>query len=293
MPHALDLLARHLKDLPFALAESVRGNDARATRDFEAFREKLANREAFTFVRFSDGEMEILRNRRLLLTTDQRLLNGAVTAATYAQYDVKEFDPERDQLLRQALIGSAEFKAPGYWKGLPTKHNGRLSDRDWMIYLNGGGEEGLTFADLFVNSMYPRFRAEVLPLLQQWGDVAVIGNFRMDVKLVQQNWDLIPIPDNAFTAAQQLLRRVVRSACELPEGALVLSAASSLTNVFGHELFLIRPDITFLDVGTALHPLAGMGPSDRWYHLETTPWRKKSSVRKAWYLTSRGRHLRW
>lgn len=275
---------------PFARRSAV---EPHGRRDLDMFINYLRSRTPFTFVRFSDGEMEILRRERLVLGPEGVTWSKGTSSFVYPVFDHKDFDPDRDKAFHAALVSSATKRAPRYFKGIPTRHNRALADRNYMVDLNGGDLENLTFSDLLINGNFKRFRSEVLNEFMQFETVAVLGNFRMKPTLINQNWALIPIQDGLIGHFPSCLEEAVEKVKELPLGSLVLSSASSLTNILGHELLALRPDLFFIDIGTSLHDLMGMPTGIRSYQVQLMPWRFSNLKERVAYYLGGSHRLRW
>lgn len=264
-----------------------------AKRDFQELLSRFINNIPTTFVRFSDGELEILRNNPLSITdgvVEWRLgtLNGR-----YPVHDNKSFVPSRDKKLRDDLMRSAVYQSSGFYKGVVTSSNRAKRDRDFMIQLNGGSLTGLTFADLLINENYPKFLRELLPLLAKNDGLVFIGNFRAEVSNLSKRWTHLPIEDNVFPAYDVVFPKLLEKLKELDAGAVVLSSASSLSNTLGHQLHQARPDITFVDVGTSLNPFVGLGEATRAYQTQLLPWTFKSASRKLKYHLLGNHRMKW
>ena len=242
-----------------------------SSKDFNSLIGLLAKKIPFTFVRFSDGEMEVIRNEPF------RIGNGKVSwrkgdfSYSYPDFDEKEFSPERDSRLRDELIESAIYSHPRYFKGIPASHNNARADQNLMIELNGHSTTNLTFSDLFINQNFKKFRNDAVPLFQSFSDVFVLGNFRTKPELLNSNWRLIPVEDNFFPNFERVMEEKLRELSVLPKDALVLASASSLTNIIGKRLHLVRKDLTFFDIGTSMHDLMGMEMGIREYHSVLLP----------------------
>lgn len=240
-------------------------------KDFDSIVNLLANKTPFTFVRFSDGEMEVIRNQPL------RIGDGIVSwrkgefSHRYPVFDKKEFNPERDFKLRAELIQSAMYSHPQFIKGIPALHNDALEDRNLMIDLNGNSIENLTFSDLFLNENFKRFRNHIVPLFQSFSDVFVLGNFRTKQEIFNCEWRLIPVEDNFFPNFERIMAEKLVELSTIPKGSLVLASASSLTNIIGKRLHEVRKDLTFFDIGTSMHDLMGMEMGIREYHSVLLP----------------------
>lgn len=232
------------------------------------FVNKLKNKEAFTFIRFSDGETEILRNRYLEIDKGKTVFRGRTFKNTFLQFDSKKFDPSVHQNIRKDLLSSALLRRCNYYKGISTVHNKAYKDKDFMLRLNGGFDEKITFADLFLNSNYQRYKEEVVPLFNNYDKIYVIANYRVKPVGILSKAIHISVPDNFFLSYETSLRFIMEESLRIEKGALVLSSASSLTNIVGYKLFLQRNDITFLDVGTSINYLLSMDNSIRAYQIE-------------------------
>lgn len=265
----------------------------KALLDLEIFNSFLASGTPFTFVRFSDGETEILDNHFLELGKSGVTWSKGTSGYRYPDYDLKKFEPDEQQGLRSLLIESAKYKSENYYKGVPSRHNNATSAKEKLVHFNGGSEKNLTFADIFVNSNYSVFLKTTVKTLQSLENVFVVGNFRMRVNLVSERWSLVSIPDNAFSAYEEVVSETLGRLSELPIGSIVLSSASSLSNILGWKLQATRPDVTFIDIGTALHPQMGMGDSVREYHSQMLPWSPKNWRVKLGYLLNGSARLKW
>jgi hypothetical protein len=161
-----------------------------------------------------------------------------------------------------------------------------------MIELNGESERNLTFSDLWINSNYKHFLDQALPILTA-RPVALIANFRTNPKKISDLWSLIPVPDAAFQNYAQVVAEIVEKIRLLPQGTLVLSSASSISNLIGHQISLLNIDVTFIDIGTALHEQLGFTDSRRLYISQVKPWRVSTLKDKLSYLISKGSRIKW
>lgn len=247
----------------------------------------------FSFIRFSDGETEIIRNHFLELSKNGVHWSKGRSGHVYPDYDHKKFDPTTQGAIRDLILESARYSSTNFFKGIPSWHNKDPDATQMLIELNGGTEAGLTFADLFINSNYKAFLEKTLPLLIGRDGVTVVGNYRMNPELLAPHWSLQAIPDNAFENFEGNVASVLESLIELPRGGLILSSASSLSNVVGWKLHQTRPDLTFMDIGTALHPQMGMGGPVREYHTQLSDWTLNTVKSKVAYMVLGRSKLKW
>lgn len=265
----------------------------RASHDFNVLSELLGSRKPFTFVRFSDGELEVIRNNRLFIGEGRILWSKGEVEFRYPEFDRKDFLPERDVKFREDLLASAKYSERNFFKGIPTSHNQALVDRNLLVALNGESLDNLTFADLFINQNFLKFRKIIIPLLLKFTHVFYFGNFRSKPNLIHENWKLIPLRDNFFENYEQILNDLLIALKRLPRNSLVLSSASSLTNILGHKIHQCRQDITFLDVGTSLHDLVGLQSGIREYHVLLEGNSPRAIYKKIRFVTAKNFKLRW
>jgi len=237
---------------------------------------KLLRKEPFFFIRFSDGETEILKNRYLEITPGKTVFRGKEIKNNFPQFDSKKFDPSIHQNIREDLLLSAKFKDRNFYKGIPTSHNKAEDDKEMMLELNEGLTENITFSDLFLNSNYERYLKEIVPLFESFDSIIVIANYRAKPIGILGKAQHIKIPDDFFANYDEVLFNVMEKLKLIDENSLVLSSASSLSNIIGHKLFLINKNITFLDIGTSINTLLSLDDKIRSYHKQ----KNKSLFRK-------------
>lgn len=264
-----------------------------ANQDSRVLYSRFEGHQPTTFVRFSDGELEIIRNNPILIKDGVVQWSRGTLKAGYPQHDSKSFVPNRDQALRADLIASATYRSPGYFKGTVTSSNRAVEDRNYMIELNGGDTQGLTFTDLFINENYLWFLRQVLPLFTGHKNVTFLGNFRAEVSNLSSDWSHIPLGDDVFPDYKGVMPLLISRLQELGSGSVVLSSASSLSNILGHKLHQTRPDITFVDVGTSLNPFIGLGRTTRAYQTQLLPWNSKNISRKLKYQLFGNHRMKW
>jgi len=263
-------------------------------KDLDRFERLVRDLTPFTFVRFSDGEIEILRNRKLVIADGMTEFRGKRFSNQFPEFDQKRFDPKHAQDARRDLLASAIFSEQSYFKGVPTRHNNALGDREFMLRLNGGFTPQMTFSDLFLNSNFLRARASFFPFVAaSFENIIAVGNWRCELKGYLEKGRLIRIPDDFFSSYQETLYSVLGALQDVPESALILSSASSLSNVLGHRLRISRPDLTFLDVGTVLNDLMGLPLRTRAYHKLINPRTLRERVAAWWYRRHREYQLEW
>lgn len=262
------------------------------------FLELLENRIPFTFIRFSDGELEILRNHEVQIREKFVYSSFGRSSFNYPRFDHKHFRPDSGTEIRRLLQESLSYQDAWYFKGVPASHNqsrvfDALAARE-LCFEYGGRDltNQWAFADLFVNSNYIRFKHFFIPVFRSLPKLVFIGNYRMVPSRLNPRVQHIPVPDGAFDNFPMNVERITSQALNADEGSVILSSASSISNVVGHKLRQARPDLTFLDVGTALHSSCGLNGANRLY--QALDLRSPSDiVHIAELLISRQFWLKW
>lgn len=282
--------------MSFAEIESLkaRRSPKLGIADLRNFETRIAGKEPFTFVRFSDGEIEILRNRRLVISGSIVEFRNRIFPNKFPQMDEKTFYPGRHLSVRHSLLNAAMFRGSNFFKGIPTSHNRAVIDREFMLRLNGGYTEEITFADLLVNENYLYTREKFFPMvISNFEDIFIVGNWRSQLKGELGKAELIKIPDNFFIDFEETKNNVLTSLISVPRGSLILSSASSLSNIIGFELFKKRPDLTFLDVGTAINDWLGLPSMTREYHRLAEDTAPLAGLSRLGYRLRKEHKLQW
>lgn len=264
-----------------------------SSRDFSAIFNLVKKQIPFTFVRFSDGEMEVIRNEQFFIGDGKISWRKGSYDYYYPEFDKKEFIPDRDFKFRDDLLVSANYKSSNYIKGIPATHNNAVDDRDLMIRFNDYSVENLTFSDLLINHNFLKFRKNIFPLFFNYQHVFLLGNHRAKPELININWKLVALQDNFFTNYTETLDKSLSTLSKLPFNSLVLSSASSLSNIVGAKLNKIRQDITMIDIGTSLHDLVGMESGIREYHALLLNNSPKNLYKKIRLISQKNHKLKW
>jgi hypothetical protein len=248
----------------------------------------LIEGQPFSFVRFSDGEIEVLKNRYLEIYSGNTVFRGRQFPNQFPTFDNKRFDPRINQSIRADLLNAAMFRNDSFLKGIPTSHNQALVDREFMLRLNGGYSPSITFSDLFINSNYVHYLEEVVPVFGRYENLYVIGNYRAKLTGIIQHGKLIDVPDNFFSTYESTLEHVMSGLENVESGSLILSSASSLSNIVGHKLFQQRQDVTFLDIGTSINDKLSLKSNTREYHVT-----KSGLLGRIKYAFSKDSSIKW
>jgi hypothetical protein len=242
------------------------------------FKDKLIKKEPFSFSRFSDGELMILKNLETRIGDNFYQIGERIFfSAPYHPEDHKHWIPNENEDIRQKLMDSFTHKEPNYFVGLSCRCCVGQENFDLQLSWRGEDDEYLTWSNLFVNSNYPKFMNEILPLFSKYKVVYILN----------ENADINNLPfkvEKDFRVGYNCIINDYYKIEEIKkwisdndiEGYLFLFSASSLSNLMIHELFKFNNKNTYLDIGTTLNKLLKMkGTRD---YLENGPSLKQTCI---------------
>jgi hypothetical protein len=136
----------------------------------------------------------------------------------------------------------------------------------WMLHQSGQKVENVTFANLFVNSNYPKFVTSFLSEFKSW-KIIIVCNKNSSI-----NSEIFPNIARRFDVGSNCIVNDYGLVTELKEYVqtnkikdhLFLFACSTLGNFCIRELAEIAPENTYIDCGSTLNPFLGLS-SDRAY----------------------------
>lgn len=241
-------------------------------KEFDKMLERVSSDEPFCFTRFSDGEVTILRNKKLVLGKGffiQGDIYGnspyKVPHHTYPPEEQKEFDPEKDSFIHEKLKEAFLFKKKNYFKGIPGQSSFD-KNKSWQFCIDLYGEEDhehLTFSNVLINDNYRFFVKEMIPIFRT-KKVVLVSN--ENSKFKNLTFGLVkhfPVGTNCMKNNYGLIEEMktwIRD--NNIENHLFLFSAASLSNFLGYELYKEFGNNQYMDVGSSL----GL-------HLDLVGWR--------------------
>ena len=101
--------------------------------EFDKLLGMLKDNKNFAFSRFSDGELFIMQNKKVVLAKDHYITGDIKGPNIYTEEEQKEFLPERDQFYREKLIECFKHTQSNYFKGIPDfkKHRTTMVTSDY------------------------------------------------------------------------------------------------------------------------------------------------------------------
>ena len=228
--------------------------------DFIGFMTMLKKKEHFAFTRFSDGELRILQNKKLVISDSVALVNGQTHHGYWGTEEHKEFLPEKDVVFRQKLIDSFKHRQEKYYKGICCRCCVGEADFNWQ-FENGleQNEPYLTWSNLLINGNYPQFVEKMLPLMKSYPVVYVCNQIANLNKLPLNLVKDFRIGNNCHVTNADLpeIMKVWIEQNNI-KNHLFLFSAASLSNLCIHELYKAYPENTYMDIGSTLNPMLDM-----------------------------------
>lgn len=226
---------------------------------FDQILNMIKQKENFAFTRFSDGELDILKNKYVILA-DNHFISGDLKGhGVYTIEEQKEFVPEKHGFYKEKLVESYLYKQDNYYKGICTGTDLHVGSENfnWMIDFHKGDHETLTYSNLLINANYKRFVEEIIPLFVDRKIVYVVNENAKTDKLPFEIEKKFLIGSNCFVNDYSTVDKV-RNFLKDKNDRIVLCSAASLSNLITFECFKDNNSNTFLDIGSCLNPLLGL-----------------------------------
>lgn len=228
---------------------------------FNALLKKLKNKENFAFTRFSDGELFILQNKKLVLADNHYQTGEVVGRNIYTKEEHKEFIPEKHSFYRELLLETFKHNQDNYFKGICTPtdaHVGR-ENFEWTLSEHGGEHPNLTFANLLINANYKRFVEEIVPLFKEREIIYIVNELADITRLPFEISKEFKVGSNCmienFDVTEAVKTYIAKNNIK---DAVVLCSAASLSNFIIYKCFKENNQNTFLDIGSCLNPLLNL-----------------------------------
>jgi hypothetical protein len=219
--------------------------------DIEILHSAIQAKKNFTFSKFCDGEWMVICNNQL---------------------NNKEFwfDPSDslDQKLRQDLIKSFTFKHDQYYIGVASPNVFGLQMHRDMIINSQQDKTHITWADIWVNSNYPYYVNNILPLFEK-RNVVLVCNIAANI----ENLPFKPrytfrITNNAWKHNYSLIEEL-KWFIDLEDisNHIFLFCCGPFGNILCHRLTEHNKYNTYLDIGSTLNPWLQSAGFERHYYM--------------------------
>lgn len=224
--------------------------------DIKIILEALKNKENFGFSKSADGEMRIMQDDNI------NLLNKANGEFKYDKND------KTDIKYREKLIEAYQYKAPNYFISVGCPCCVGPNHYNWMKEFSGQDEKHITWANIFVNGNYRFYLDNFIPEYSNHKIIFVCNHKAKIDNLFKDN--LVKdfrVGTNAWKNDYNLIEEIKKYIDDNHiENHLFLFAAGPFGNILIYELFKHNSNNTYLDVGSTLDPIIGLGGT-RGYHV--------------------------
>lgn len=221
--------------------------------------DKLKKKEKFSFSKYADGEYKILRNEPI------------------TNCDNWTFSPELHQKEQSLLLESFQYDHDDYIVGISCPCCQPMDHVQWMR--DTIKTKNVTWANLFVNSNYPYFEKELIPIFDGWNeDVFLFANENgISKQMPFKVKKYFPLNMKAWQEPflSHWINLGVKKAKE-SEGALFLFAGGPLGNILSYELHKANPLNTYIDIGSTISPWV-VG-KNRDYHFDGTYFQQQTCI---------------
>lgn len=224
--------------------------------DFYKLAFKLKKKEPFAFTRFSDGELLIMQNRKIVIDSATAFVHDNWARGNWGPEEHKTFDPEKDGKLREQLLETFTHKQKNYFKGICCKCCVGQQNYNWQFEHISKDEQELTWANLLINGNYKLYIEQMLPLMKSYPVVLVVNKLANISKLPLNVVKDFRIGKNCHINDQHLIPEIHKWVEENNiQNHLFLFGAASLSNLLTYDLYKSFPNNTYMDIGSTLNPM--------------------------------------
>ena len=158
---------------------------------------------------------------------------------------------------------SLKYKSDNYFVGISCKCCVGESDYDYYKKISDQNESHLTFATIFVNSNYKLFLEQFIPELKN-KEIVLISHEKSDIsKLPFKVQKHFKIGANAWINNFDMIYEISNYS-KTVKNKVFLFAAGTFSNIAIHECHKISKDNTYIDIGSTLDIILGLGATRRY-----------------------------
>ena len=232
--------------------------------DIRAVLEKIRRGQNLALTKTADGELSIMANKFLDITSK-------------ANWEFR-FDPndKSDEFYRKELIKLYRYNHPEYYVGISCPCCEQASKVQWMR--DTVGTQNVTWANLFVNGNYDFFIQNFIPEFQK-RNVVIDCNKKANIEELPFEVEKdFRVGTNAYKEDYHIIEEIKNFIeSNTIKNSIFIFCAGPFGNILTHKLFDFNKDNTYLDCGSTLDPLMGLGTT-RGYHNKNYPTRNKICV---------------
>lgn len=207
--------------------------------DLKFFESLIEKKKHFCITRFGDGERFIIEHRPVR-AIDFNYAGG-------------------DSWISKELKKSISFDKENYFIGIPCPCCQPKERCDYMKDLSGLPPTRITWANIFVNSNYSYFKSNIIPKFSSYDKVIFVGKGETD-NLPFEVYKQFKTTMNSHINDHHLIEEISSFIeQESIENCLFVIAAGPFANVLCYKLYEKYGNNTYIDVGSTLDPMQGLG----------------------------------
>lgn len=221
--------------------------------DIKNFEKKIKNNKNFAFSRFSDGELFVIQNKKLIISNNYWQLENKKTYTKFSKNEKKAFIPSKHQFYRNKLLQSLNFKTNNYYKGIACQCCNGSKNVNLMKVISKN-DKNITFSNLFQNGNYDYFVKNFFEIFKK-RKIIIIANESASIDslpfIVKKKFS---VGENCFINDYSLINKLKTYIKKNSiNNHIFLISAASLSNVIIYELFKEFNNNTYLDIGSTLN----------------------------------------
>lgn len=205
--------------------------------DFDFFWNKIENYENFSFVRYADGEV--------------MLIKGIPVGTGTQAYEIDKWSSSNNTLAGSDLLEGLKIYDDNYYFAISSKSD-NIFDYEFL-YKNIDNKNNLTFANLWINANYIKTLENIKKLKR---DVVLICNEKCNLDKIPFNVkEFVPFYDDCInfweTNKNDYLEKI-KSISSKYNNTLFIVCSGPLSAVLINAMFTNNKNNTYIDFGSSL-----------------------------------------
>ena len=211
-------------------------------QDFDYFWSMIYKKENFTFARYADGEVLLMKGK-------------SVGSGTQASNVDKWTAPNHLTIVGASLLQTLNHTEPNYYYAISGK-NDNLDDYNFLHSKIQQSEDKLTFVNLWINANYHVMKSKLASIDR---DVVLICN----EKAKPENFPFKVIEHFKFKNdcinyweqhGDEYLKNLITETNKYKD-MLFLISCGPVSEIIIHSLYTMNPNNTYIDVGSSIDEL--------------------------------------
>ena len=226
--------------------------------DLKKIEKKLKNKENFSFLRYSDGERFIMEGKSLIIESNGCFVDDFHYPNQFQQEDFKYVDNVKHSHIKDLLIETFKYEEENYFKGINCPCCNGVEAVNFFRNMVSN-QETLTWANLLVNSNYPYYLKNIVPLFNN-KEIILIANEKSKFEnLPFKVKKFFKVGNNCIINDHHLIEEIKQYTKENNlKNNIFLFSASSLTQILIYNLWKSNKDNTYMNIGTTLNHMLGL-----------------------------------